>query len=385
MGILNTPEQADALCTVIALGFIVSSKGELKNHSYIIYQDGTDDGAESRRHLQLQAKLAKLANSEKLFTFETQFAESKSRRPIILAQTDRSVLQGEIAENETVILNRLERKVNEFANIPLRGAYVGGALAIGNGELLDPSILYWYDPDYRTPPPKESEAAERRKIEKSYEDASAVTKTVQNFLGSVFSEGQTLKGSGTFIRQPDERPLSASVRTRPTGSDLFASVHGMTQSIIHYSRGYDPNRVNIELALSRDTCKVASCIPCSLFMWANGTPATATHFGRGDNWNFPSDVFEQIRKCSGPDGLAPLAGYPYAKSWMEHVWRAYDAGRACFTGKPKSWISEDLAFALALGREKIPQMFLEALTFKSSFLNKMLGTLKNMPEESIQT
>lgn len=295
------------------------------------------------------------------------------------------MLQGEIAENETVILNRLERKVNEFSSIPLRGAYVGGALSVGSAELLDPSVLYWYDPDYRTPPPKESGEAERRKLETSYKDAVSVTETVQSFLGSVFSEGKTLKGSGTFIRQSDERPLSASVRARPTGSDLFASVHGMTQSIIHYSRGCDPNRVNIELALSRDTCKVASCIPCSLFMWANGTPATAPHFGRGDNWNFPSDVFGQIRKCSGPDGLAPLAGYPYAKSWMKHVWRAYDAGRACFTGKPKSWISEDLAFALALGRENIPQMFLEALTFESSFLNKMLGTLENVPEESIQS
>lgn len=70
------------------------------------------------------------------------------------------------------------------------------------------------------------------------------------------------------------------------------------------------------------------------------------------------------------------------KNWVEHVWRAYDAGRACFDGKPASWISEDLVFALQLRREEIPQMFLEALTFESSFLNKMLGTLKDVPEAS---
>ena len=385
MGILNTQGQADALCTVIALGFIVSSKGELKNHSYIIYQEGADDDAECQRHLQLQAKLAVLANSNNLFAFKTQHADEKSRRPVILAQTNRSALQGGIAEDETVILNRLERKVNEFANIPLRGAYVGGVLAVGSAELLDPSILYWYKPDYRELSAEESGEAEEHRIEESFKNAKTVTDTVQDFLGSVFSEGQTLKNGGTLIRRPVERPIDAAVLAKPTGSDLFASVHGMTQSLIHYSGNSDPAKVNIELALSRDTCKVASCIPCSIFMWANGTPATATHFGRGDNWNVPPNAFEQLRKCSGPDDLAPLAGYPYVKNWVTHIWKAYDAGRACFTGKPASWVSEDLAFALQLGREKIPQMFLEALTFESSFLNKMLRTLKNVPEESAQS
>lgn len=380
MGILNTPEQADALCTVIALGFIVSSKGELKNHSYIIYQDGTDDGAESRRHLQLQAKLAKLTGSKNLFTFEMQRPSDKPRKPIILAQTNRSVLQGEIAEDETVILNRLERKVNEFASIPLRGAYVGGLLSIGSAELLDPSILYWYEPEYRTFSPKESEAKKQLRINDSYKNAVSVTKTVQGFLDGVFSEGQTLKHGGALIRRPAERPLDVNQLDKPTGSDLFASVHGMTQSIIHYARNSDPNKVNIELALSKDTCKVASCIPCSLFMWANGTPATATHFGRGDNWNFPPRAFQQLRKCSGPDDLTPLAGYPYVKNWMEHVWKAYEAGRVCFTGKAKSWVSEDLAFALQLDHKKIPQMFLEALTFEGPFLDKMLSTLEGVPE-----
>lgn len=384
MGILNTHEQADALCTVIALGFIISSKGELKDHSYIIYQEDAEDGAERQRHMQLRAKLAALANSNDLFAFETQLAGEKSRLPVILAQTNRSVLQGGIAEDETVILNRLERKVNEFASIPLRGAYVGGVLTVGSAELLDPSILYWYKPDYRELSAEKSEESEERRVEEAFKNAKAVTDTVQDFLDSVFSEGQTLKKGGTLIRRPVERPFGASVLAKPTGSDLFASVHGMTQSLIHYAGNSDPAKVNIELALSKDTCKVASCIPCSIFMWSNGTPATATHFGRGDNWNFPPRAFQQLRKCPGPDDLTPLAGYPYVKNWMEHVWRAYDAGRACFAGKPESWLSEDLAFALQLGREKIPQMFLEALTFESSFLNKMLHTLKNVPGESAQ-
>lgn len=193
-----------------------------------------------------------------------------------------------------------------------------------------------------------------------------------------------MKKDGSILYRASLRPLSTPMPDSTQKTNLFGSIHGMTQSMIHYISNADTSKVSMELALSADTCKVASCIPCSIFMWANGKPATATHFGRGDNWNFPSLAFRQLRMCSGPDGLTPLAGYPYVKNWIEHVWKAYDAGNACFAGKPESWLSEDLAFALHLGREKIPQMFLEALTFEGSFLDKMLSTLKNVPEESLQ-
>ena len=383
MDILNTPGQADALCTVIALGFIISSKGQLKNHSYIIYLDGKDDDAEYRRHRQLEAKLAALTGVRDLLDLKLQTPGDKSRQAVILAQTNRSVLQGGIVDDEKAIFEILDAKVNDFAKEPLRGAYVGGFTTVGSTELLDPSILYWYKAEHRKPLTAESEEEQQARIEASYQNALAVTETVQNFLGGVFSGRQTLEHGGKRVRWPEERPLAVDLK-KPTGSDLFASVHGMTQSIIHYYGNGDPNKVNIELALSKDTCKVASCIPCSLFMWSNGTPATATHFGRGDNWNFPPDAFEQIRKCSDSKDLTPLSGYPYVQGWMQHVWGAYNAGRACFAGKPEAWISEDLAFVLQPGHEKIPQMFLEALTFESSFLSKMLHTLEGVPEEAVQ-
>ena len=31
-------------------------------------------------------------------------------------------------------------------------------------------------------------------------------------------------------------------------------------------------------------------VPCSIFTTSNGTPPNYTHFGRGDNWNFPDTV-----------------------------------------------------------------------------------------------
>lgn len=373
MGIFDTPKQADALCTVIALGFIISSKDELKNHSYIIYQEGTQNDAEHRRYLQLQAKLAKLKIP---LSFKTQDAAEKSSQPVILGQTDYSVLQGDVLGKIRDLLNRLETEVNEQKKIPLRGAYIGGGFfADGKAELLEPSILYCYAPEYRTV---------SQEVEDSYQNAKRVTEAVQTFLEKEFSEGSRMKKDGSILYRASLRPLSTPMPDSTQKTSLFGSIHGMTQSMIHYISNADTSKVSMELALSADTCKVASCIPCSIFMWANGKPATATHFGRGDNWNFPSLAFQKLRMCSGPDGLTPLAGYPYVKNWIEHVWKAYDAGNACFAGKPESWFSEDLAFALHLGREKIPQMFLEALTFEGSFLDKMLSTLKNVPEESLQ-
>ena len=213
MGILDTRERADALCTVIALGVIISSKDELKNHSYIIYEDGTGSDAERRRHFQLRAKLVKLENSNDLLAFKTQSAGDKSQQPLILAQTNRSVLQGNLTKNETVILNQLERKVNEFSNIPLRGAYVGGLLATEKTELLDPSILYWYKPEYRTFSPEESDADKRLRIEESYRNAEAVTETVRSFLNSVFPGGTLWRTAASFSASPISAFRTSACRT----------------------------------------------------------------------------------------------------------------------------------------------------------------------------
>lgn len=378
MGILNTKEQADALCTVIALGFIIESKGKLKRHSYII---DTKNENEYRRHLQLQEKLERLTNSAALFKIEKQSASEKFEHPVILAQTNYSVLQDDIIDDKKVIFGKLERAVNEYANIPLRGAYVGGALVGDTAELLDPSILYWYRSQYRKLLPEEApvdpkKAKQRADIKTSYDDALRVTKGVQSFFDALRTK--YLRHGGTMVRLADFHPISEVLEEQPEGSDLFASVHGMTQSIIHYSRSKTKADVNIELALSENTCKVASCIPCSIFMHANGTPATATHFGRGDNWNFTPDVLARIQKCAKAEDVERLPGF--ASNWMKYIWTAYDIGKKYFPTGEGSWLPSDLSeFLRGLNSMMVPGLFLEALTFESPFLDKMLSTLKNMP------
>lgn len=365
-------EQADALCTVITLGFIIKSKEKPPYNSYIIYHEGEEKDEETEaRHLLLREKLMKLAGQDALFEFNTQYAADKSKQPIIMAQTRKGVLQGDFSASERKIFNKLEENINQFDTGKLKGAYVGGLLAIGSSELLGPSILDWYESRHRKLSPQQ-----KAEIDTSYHNASCVSEDVQAFLDNTLGE-RPVKDNGTTVRQAKEGLMRASVKEKPdedpNKSYLFASVHGMTQSIIRYHQTVDNNMVNIELALSKGTCKVASCIPCSIFMWSNGTPASATHFGRGDNWNFPITDLKKMRE--DPTGVLPV----YVARWIEHVREAYDTGKAYFPTGSDSWISDDLCCALKFDSKEVPQLFLEALTFEGSFLDKMLNTLENMP------
>ncbi len=387
MAIFETPEQADALCTLISVGFIAAAvpnyrkpedfpartyaKTSSQRQTYIIYHDGQKDQEEDARHAELQARLDALGVP---LSFAVQSAGDKPRAPVIFGQTGRSVLQGDILENARGLVNRLELDVNGAKSLPLRGAYVGGLLSgVDKVELLNPSILYCYTPEYR-------EYSEN--VEQSYQSAKRVTEAVQDFLDEEFKGNACSKKGSSILQRAGSLPERTPMPESTEKAKLFGSVHGMTQSMIHYGRSADSSKVNLELALSGDTNKVASCIPCSIFMWANGVPAAATHFGRGDNWNFPLPIFEEIRMCTGPDDDRVLGGRTDVKNWMNLVWDSYDVGRAHLTQyfkRTETIPSEALSHALNLtGKEaygKIPLMFLEALTFEGSFLDKLLNTL----------
>ena len=69
----------------------------------------------------------------------------------------------------------------------------------------------------------------------------------------------------------------------PTPGDIVGYTHGMIQAIYKaYSLG--PSCAPYEIAVGSQTKKMASCVPCTLFMVAQGYPPTATHLGRGESW-----------------------------------------------------------------------------------------------------
>jgi hypothetical protein len=75
----------------------------------------------------------------------------------------------------------------------------------------------------------------------------------------------------------------AFVGHEPTTSDIVGYTHGMIQAIYKaYSLG--PSCAPYEIAVGSQTKKMASCLPCTLFMVAQGYPPTSTHLGRGESW-----------------------------------------------------------------------------------------------------
>jgi hypothetical protein len=68
----------------------------------------------------------------------------------------------------------------------------------------------------------------------------------------------------------------------PTTGDVVGYTHGMIQAIYKaYSLG--PSCAPYEIAVGSQTKKMASCVPCTLFIVAQGYPPTSTHLGRGES------------------------------------------------------------------------------------------------------
>jgi hypothetical protein len=69
----------------------------------------------------------------------------------------------------------------------------------------------------------------------------------------------------------------------PTVADIAAYTHGMIQAIYKaYALG--PSCTPYEIAVGAVTTKMASSLPCTLFMVAQGYPPTSIHLGRGESW-----------------------------------------------------------------------------------------------------
>lgn len=69
----------------------------------------------------------------------------------------------------------------------------------------------------------------------------------------------------------------------PDNDDVVGYTHGMIQAIYEaYHLG--PSYVPYEIAVGTATTKMASCIPCAIFMNAQGYIPSSIHLGRGESW-----------------------------------------------------------------------------------------------------
>jgi hypothetical protein len=122
-----------------------------------------------------------------------------------------------------------------------------------------------------------------------------------------------------------------------------------------------------EIALGANTTKVSSCIPCAIFMQSFGYPASSIHLGRGDNWRIPDFPSEKI-----------------LSDWRNAIISCYLSGVELCNPRIDSYdntrLDDMVAMLIAERNDEqditpyIPDVFLEALTFEGSFIDRINRT-----------
>ena len=309
-----------------------------------IQTDGTKtkfqyaDAGESAEYKKVKDKLATLKVG-------MEISQSQSDMPYILAKNPKVPdldYAKALTANYWKYLLAITKSANSLQTAPY-GAYIGGMSTVSKLFIVGPSALDQYPPAFRSP----ADAA----IKKSYD--AAVTATNQS-LGCIKKDKPTATPVGMGL---DFADLNAPIVAPFQNGSLFKSYHGMIQAIVKYQTSIDSNSFFFEIALGNNTSKVSSCFPCCTFMTANGTPPTSTHLGRGDNWNIPPGCNDALRRA-----------------WEGNITAYYTKGKELLSGQPKIG---DAVSALNANSatDKIPAVFLEALTFESKFTDKIKSAL----------
>jgi hypothetical protein len=359
-----TKDIADALCTVITLGFIkYNATSRLFGNQKTEFQYSETTEKNVKNHDAFTQFIKKLG-----IELRVDEAKPKSTMPCIMAKTKKvpnfESAKG-IVEDFWSYITKISNQsgAKDRDNAPY-GAYIGGMANIPTVNIIGPSVLSPYTPVYR------------ENSEGSSGEYQVAKKEIDAAVGILQADSLLMKSAHSKKILEDCKCCESMLATIGAGKS-FKSYHGMIRAMMEYPPSSNDADVYFEIALGVKTSKVSSCIPCSIFMSANNMAATSTHFGRGDNWAVP-DFTSAISLQTGlkaawikavndhyTEGLALcLKGYS-AISKIGIIKKMDDAIKA-----EKTLITDPLK-----NLEVIPSIFLEALTFQGPFLEKMAATL----------
>jgi hypothetical protein len=339
--IMMTQKAADALCTMIVIGYAKDILASTGKNAVFEYESTGDASA----HETVKETL------ESYVEIDVNQSVSKATFPLIVAKTDR-VSSTEIAtlvgDTETKLSGELERKLEDLGLGGLYGAYIGGYSDTSKIELVGASDLGLYTPVYR--------AANDSVVETAYNNAKETSNKVINLLTAYqtsISGGKKVDGVNISVKD-----INSKITTSFSDGKVFKSFHGMIVAMTKYASSIDANSFIFEIACSSNTSKVSSCFPCATFMKSQNTPATSVHLGRGDNWNIPSSCSSSMKA-----------------NWESKIIKWYGLGVAALDNNSdwNSFISDYRSGNS--GNKLIPAMFLEALTFEKSFTKRIVDTL----------
>jgi hypothetical protein len=356
-----TKDIADALCTVITLGFIkYNTRPELTGNQKTLFQYSKTTEENMENHKFFTRFIKKFG-----IELSVDEAEPQGTMPCIIAKTKKvpnSVSAKNIVQDFWPYITTIDSGARDEDTAP-SGAYIGGMATIGTVNIIGPSTLIPYTPVYREVPGD------------SNGNYSSAKKEIETAAKILKEHPPTVSGRSVKISL-DCKCCDSLPATIEAGKS-FKSYHGMIRAMMEeYPPNSDDACAYFEIALGVNTGKVSSCIPCSIFMSANDMAATSTHFGRGDNWAVPDFT-----------SAAKSLQTRLKEAWIKAVNSHYTEGLTlCLNAssaiskietikKMDAAIKKELKPNPLENREVIPNIFLEALTFQGPFLEKMAATL----------
>jgi len=104
-------------------------------------------------------------------------------------------------------------------------------------------------------------------------------------------------------------------------TQIVTYTHGMIQAI-YRAKNMGPTCRPFEIAVGTQTTKLASCLPCTLFMYATGYPPSSIHLGSGESWAPLSAPYDPTGKTPPPgeaDAIRDLNNMWYEKclAWLK--------------------------------------------------------------------
>lgn len=344
-----TKEISDVVCTAITLGHIVQFKHTNNKNIQIVCESEDDEKA----HNTLKDTLSTYGCN-----IDVCKIMPKERKELLITAKDRTYTS-ESLKIYTEDINRILQKYNQMINkvkgsAILYGAYIGGKYNVVDEvlQLLCPSQLIIKPKNY------ELDGITYNQLQTKYDENIKTINDIIYALNSVKEKDIKLKLDEIKIVDNE---------AKITDKDIFGSVHGLINAIIHYNiyNSTDKDSIACELACSDDTTKVGSCVPCSIFASSNKTPANFTHFGRGDYWNLP-------QKSEGYNALGMKR-----KAWEEYVRECFKIGIDIvnkMSGANKANIKKAInaVYNYKTGNiDKIPELFLHSLMFEGKFIEKI--------------
>lgn len=354
-----TKEISDVVCTAITLGHIVQFKHTNNKNIQIVCESEDDEKA----HNTLKDTLSTYGCN-----IDVCKIMPKERKELLITVKDRTYTS-ESLKIYTEDINRILQKYNQMINKEkgsaiLYGAYIGGKYNVVYNvlQLLCPSQLIIKPKNY------ELDGITYNQLQTKYDENIKTINDIISALNSVKEKDITLKSvkEKDITLKLDEIKIVDN-EAKITDKDIFGSVHGLINAIIHYNiyNSTDKDSIACELACSDDTTKVGSCVPCSIFASSNKTPANYTHFGRGDYWNLP-------QKSEGYNALGMKRG-----EWETYVIECFKTGIDIVNKMPganKANIKKaiDAVYNYKTGNiGNIPELFLHSLMFEGKFIEKI--------------